>query len=117
MSRFGVHCTRKGFRMLDFLVKKLKLPLQVLDNCLAVPQSLIDFSLQFSHLILHLFIRFCKDDDGFGSDRSMNFWNFGRDILRDILGHNSLPWDHTLACHHSCIFVKLGCLFDHLASF
>ncbi|GJR86789.1 ribonuclease H-like domain-containing protein [Tanacetum coccineum] len=27
---------------------------------------------------------------GFSFDRSMNFWNFGRDILRDILGRNSL---------------------------
>nr|GEU42458.1 hypothetical protein [Tanacetum cinerariifolium] len=37
-----------------------------------------------------------KDNDslGFGLDKSTNVWNFGRDILRDILGHNSLPWDH-----------------------
>ncbi|GJW21228.1 F-box/kelch-repeat protein-like protein [Tanacetum coccineum] len=49
-------------------------------------------------------------------DKSTNLWNFGRDILRDILGHNSLPWDHTSACHHSCIFVKRSCHYDCLAS-
>ncbi|GJV61176.1 hypothetical protein Tco_1467276 [Tanacetum coccineum] len=30
-----------------------------------------------------------SDSFGFGSDRSMKSGNFGRDILRDIHGHNS----------------------------
>ncbi|GKB83698.1 hypothetical protein Tco_0950593 [Tanacetum coccineum] len=56
-----------------------------------------------------------EDSDGFGygSGRNMNFWNFDRDILRDILGHNSLPWDHTSACHPSCIFVNESFEFIH----
>ncbi|GKA20296.1 hypothetical protein Tco_0700285 [Tanacetum coccineum] len=47
---------------------------------------------------------------GYGLDRSMDFWNFGRDILRDIflVGRNLLPWDHTLAYHPSCRFLKHG---------
>ncbi|GKD67479.1 hypothetical protein Tco_1309587 [Tanacetum coccineum] len=33
-----------------------------------------------------------KDDDGlgYGLDRSMNLWVHGRDIFRDIFGHNLL---------------------------
>ncbi|GJR84026.1 hypothetical protein Tco_0154811 [Tanacetum coccineum] len=42
-----------------------------------------------------------KDDDGlgYGLDRSTNLWVHGRDILRDIFGHNLLHEVHTSACH------------------
>ncbi|GKD37401.1 reverse transcriptase, partial [Tanacetum coccineum] len=48
-----------------------------------------------------------KDIEGLGYvDRSTNLWVHGRDILRDIFGHNLLHEVHTSACHPSCRFVK-----------
>ncbi|GJX49293.1 ribonuclease H-like domain-containing protein [Tanacetum coccineum] len=38
-------------------------------------------------------------DVSYGLDRSTNLWVHGRDILRDIFGHNSLHEVHTSACH------------------
>ncbi|GKC61343.1 hypothetical protein Tco_1088941, partial [Tanacetum coccineum] len=57
-----------------------------------------------------------SDSLGYGLDKSTAFWNFARDILRDIFGCNWLPGDHTSACHHSCRSMKHGCLYDRLAS-
>ncbi|GJU66491.1 hypothetical protein Tco_1252750 [Tanacetum coccineum] len=41
-----------------------------------------------------------SDSLGYGFDRNMNSWNFGHDILRDILGHNWLHEVHTSACEN-----------------
>ncbi|GKC23642.1 hypothetical protein Tco_1025792 [Tanacetum coccineum] len=42
-----------------------------------------------------------KDNDGLGTD----LWNFNRDILRDMFGHNLLSWDHTSACRNNGFWI------------
>ncbi|GKA06390.1 hypothetical protein Tco_0685614 [Tanacetum coccineum] len=53
-----------------------------------------------------------SDSLGYGLDRNTGFRNFSRDIF----GRNSLHEFYTSSCHHSCIFVKRGCLYDRLSS-